>query len=83
MKREKGYAFDLVSAFICCFQILLCTATTSTTLRGQHGASITDLGSEVDSYRGSAPAGAEAPRPILVSADDSGLVNVWWGLYTS
>ena len=35
------------------------------------------MGSEVDSYRGSAPAGAEAPRPILVSADDAGLVNVW------
>jgi len=44
---------------------------------GQHAGSITDLGSEVDSYRGAAPTGAEAPRPILVSADDAGLVNVW------
>lgn len=46
-------------------------------MKGQHGAGITDLGSEVDSYRGSAPAGAEAPRPILVSADDAGLINVF------
>ena len=49
----------------------------STTIQGGHGGSITDLGSEVDSFRGSAPAGVEAPRPILVSADDNGAVAVW------
>jgi WD40 repeat protein len=49
---------------------------TSATLT-QHKAAITDLGSEVDSYRGAAPPGAEQPRPILISADDAGMVKVW------
>ena len=46
-------------------------------LDGHYQVPIADLGSEVDSFRGSAPPDSAGPRAVIASADDAGVVVAW------
>ena len=46
-------------------------------LDGHYQVPIADLGSEVDSFRGSAPPDSAGPRAVMASADDAGVVVAW------
>ena len=46
-------------------------------LDGHYQVPVADLGSEVDSFRGSAPPDSAGPRAVIASADDAGVVVTW------